>query len=63
MNTIMDTSYITTKGRMMNTIERFHIYKETLMNNQINEKYTVKHNIILDVITQHTPDRDHSTQT
>jgi uncharacterized protein (DUF362 family) len=29
MTTIMDTLHITTKGRMLNTIERFHIYKET----------------------------------
>jgi hypothetical protein len=59
MNTIMD---ITTKGRMMNTMERFHIYKETLKNNQINDKCTVKPNIIFDVLAQHNPDRGHSTQ-
>jgi hypothetical protein len=62
MNTIMDTLHITAKGRMMNTIERFHIYKETLMNNQINDKHTVKPNITFDIITQNNPDRGHSTQ-
>jgi hypothetical protein len=60
MNTIMDTLHITTKGRMMNTIERFHIYKETLKNNQINDKHKVEPNIIFDVLTQHNPDRGHS---
>jgi uncharacterized Fe-S center protein len=62
MNTIMDTLHITTKGRMMNTMERFHIYKETLKNNQINYKCTVKPNIISDVLAQYNPDRGHSTQ-
>jgi hypothetical protein len=30
INTIKDTLPITTKGRMINTMEKFHIYKETL---------------------------------
>jgi hypothetical protein len=47
---------------MMNTMEKFHIYKETFKNNQINDKCTVKPNIIFDVIAQHHPDRGHSTQ-
>jgi hypothetical protein len=46
----MDTVHITTKGRMMNKMERFHIYEETLKNNQINDKCTVRPNIIFDVL-------------
>jgi hypothetical protein len=62
MNTIMDTLHITTKGRMLNTLERSHIYKETIINNQIKDKHTVKPNIIFDIITHNHPDRGHSTQ-
>jgi hypothetical protein len=58
----MDTLHITTKGRMMNTMEKFHVYIETLKNNQINDKYTVRPNIIFHTIAQHNPDRGHSTQ-
>jgi hypothetical protein len=53
----MDTLHITTKGRMMNTMEKFHIYIETLKNNQINDKCTVRPNVIFDTIAQHNPDR------
>jgi hypothetical protein len=62
MNTIMDTVHITIKGRMLNTLERFHIYKETAIDNQINDKHTVKPNIIFDTITRYNPDTGHSNQ-
>jgi phosphopentomutase len=62
MDTIMDTLHITTKGRMMNTMEKFHIYIETLKNNQINDKCTVRPNITFDTTAQHNPDRGQSTQ-
>ena len=29
MENIMDILHITNKGKMMNTLERFHIYNET----------------------------------
>jgi hypothetical protein len=29
MENIMDILYITSKGKMLNTLEKFHIYKET----------------------------------
>jgi hypothetical protein len=59
MNTIMNTIHITIKGRMLNTLERFHIYKEkeTVMDNQINDKHTVRPNIIFETITRYNPDR------
>jgi hypothetical protein len=59
MNTVMDTVHITTKGRMLNTLERFHIYKETAIDNQINDKHTVKPNIIFETITRYNPDKGH----
>jgi len=57
INEIMEILYTTTKGRFMDTIERFHIYKETQSNNQINEKNTVKPNAIFDVINSHSHPR------
>jgi hypothetical protein len=58
----MDSLHITTKERMLNTLERFHIYKETVIDNQINNKHTVKPNIMFNVVTRYNPDRGHSTQ-
>jgi hypothetical protein len=46
----------------MNTTEIIHIYKETIKNNQINDKCMAKPNIIFDIIAQHNPDRGCSTQ-
>ena len=46
----MDILYVTKKGKLMNTLERFHIYDETKRNNQINDKNTVHQNIIFDMI-------------
>jgi len=54
INEIMKILYTTTKGRFMDTIERFHTYKETRANNQINDKNTVKPNAIFDVINSHS---------
>jgi len=41
------------KGRYMDTIEKYYIYKETQKNNQINDRNTVKPNAIFDIITSH----------
>jgi hypothetical protein len=35
------------KGRKMNTIEQYHIYKTTKKGKQLNEQFTEKHNPIL----------------
>jgi len=56
MNSIMDTVYITNKGKMMDTIERY-IFRETKNNNLINDKLTVKPNAIFDVIVHEDPYR------
>ena len=36
----------------MDTLEKFHIYKETKLENQINDKNTVKQNVLFDKIIQ-----------
>jgi hypothetical protein len=48
----METLHITDKGRIMDTLERFYIFRETKLNNQINDKLTVKPNIILETTVQ-----------
>ena len=57
MEEVMDTVYITSKGRMMDTLEKFCIFCETKHNNQINDKLTVKPNIIFDIILHNNPFR------
>ena len=58
----MDTIHITDKGRLMDTLEKFYIFRETELNNQINDKLYVKPNIIFDTIVQKDPHRGiHST--
>ena len=37
---------------MLDTMEKFYIYKETKINNQINDKWTVRSNIIFDILVQ-----------
>jgi hypothetical protein len=53
----MQILYTTSKGRLMDTIEKFHIYKETQQNNQINDRDTVKYNAIFDTIVRQTTHR------
>ena len=55
MDDIMKVIHITRKGRMLNTLESFHIYKETKAGNQINDKMTSKENKIFEAILQHGP--------
>jgi hypothetical protein len=46
----MEVLYTSKKGRMLNTMERFYIYAETLKKNQINDRHTVRQNAIFDAI-------------
>jgi len=39
---------------MMNTLERFHMYNGTRLDNQITDKCTVPYNAIFDTIIQKT---------
>jgi hypothetical protein len=41
------------KGPMLNTIEKFHIYKETPKRNPLNDMDTITHNAIFDVLICH----------
>jgi hypothetical protein len=60
MEDIMDIVHITNKGKMMDTLERYYIYKETKSNNQINDKLTVKPNSIFETLIHKAPHRGHS---
>jgi len=57
----MDIIYTTEKGNFVDTDERFHIYSETRLNNQINDNNTIKPNTIFDAINSHDPPRTPST--
>jgi hypothetical protein len=54
---IMSTIHITNKGRLMDTIEKFYIFRETKLDNQINDKLEVRPNIIFETIVQKDPHR------
>jgi hypothetical protein len=44
----METLHITSKGKKMETMEKYYISRETKLNNQINDKLTLKQNRIFD---------------
>ena len=54
---IMSTIHITNKGRLMDTLEKFYIFRETKLDNQINDKLAVRPNIIFETIVQKDPHR------
>ena len=54
---IMSTIHITNKGRLMNTLEKFYIFRETKRDNQINDKLAVRPNIVFETIVQKDPHR------
>jgi len=51
------TNYLTNKGRMLNTLENYHIYIETVAGNQINDKQTSKSNKIFETVLKHDPQK------
>ena len=53
----MEIVYVIKKGRTMDTIEKYYIYKETKNDKQINDKNTVKLNKIYDAPIQAETDR------
>jgi len=55
MEDIMEVVHVTKKGKMVGTIEGFHIYKETKAGNQINDRLTVRENAIFETIKQEDP--------
>lgn len=62
MEEIMKILQITKKGKMMNTLERFYMYNETEIDNQINDIGTIKQNIIFDTVIEKGSGRGHPTQ-
>jgi hypothetical protein len=56
---VMETLYITNKGSIVKTLEKFHIYNLTRLDNQINDKSTVKYNAIFDTIVHKNSYREH----
>jgi hypothetical protein len=44
------------KGRKLNTLEQFHIYKVTKKGIQINEQHTIKHNPIFETLLTYDND-------
>jgi len=57
MNDIMDTLFFTNKGRLMDAVESFYIFRETKLNNQLIDKLSVTHNIIFESILREDPHR------
>jgi hypothetical protein len=55
MEDIMECVHVTTKGCMMGTIEKYYIFRETKINNQINDKLTVKPITIFETIVRIRP--------
>ena len=53
LENIMDVVQYARKGKMMDALERFHIYELTQRGTQINDKLTVQNNPIFDVIVRH----------
>ena len=53
----MEIVQLTTNVQMMDTLEKFYIYRETKINNQVNSRMTVKSNIIFDTIVCNDPHR------
>jgi hypothetical protein len=60
MEEIMEILHITRKGGMMNTLERFHIYNKTKLDNRIKYKFTIKSKVIFDTIIQRNTSKGHS---
>jgi len=50
---IMDIVQIASKCRMLDTLERFYIYRETKLGTQINDKLTVQSNPIFEALLPH----------
>ena len=50
---IMDVVHITRKRRMLDTLEKFYIFRETKLNNQISDRLEIKPNIIFETIVRH----------
>jgi hypothetical protein len=57
IDSIVEVLRSTSKGKLMDTQERFHIYKDTRENIQINDKNKSKPNVIFDTIIREETNR------
>jgi len=55
MEDIMEVVHVTKKGKLMNTLECFHIYKETKVGNQISDRLSAKEKAIFETIIEEDP--------
>ena len=55
----MEILHIMKKGKLMDTWEKFHIYQETKLGSQINDKNTFSQNTLFDTIIQKISNRGH----
>ena len=53
MEDIMDVIQYANKGKLMDTIERFHIYELTSKGSQINDRLTIQRNPIFETVVRH----------
>jgi hypothetical protein len=56
LGNIMDVFHIVNKGELMNTLEKFHSYNITLLDNQINDYCTAKLYVLFYMIIQNCTD-------
>ena len=51
----MEVVHVIKKGKLMDTLEFFHIYKETKAGNQINDRLMAKEEAIFETTIQEDP--------
>ena len=55
MNEIMNVIHFERKGKMLDALEKFYIYRETENGNHINDRFTVQSNLIFETIVKRFP--------
>jgi hypothetical protein len=58
--TIMKPLCFTKKGNFMKTVEKYFIYRETIYNNQLNDKHTIHPNLIFETLARICPQKGYS---
>jgi hypothetical protein len=57
----MDIAHTTNKGRMLDTLEKFFVYRETKRSNEFNDKLTVNPNVTFEALVHKDPHEEHTT--
>jgi len=55
MDEIMNIIHYERKRKMLDTLAKFYIYRETKNGNQINDRLAVHSNLIFETIVKHSP--------